>query len=71
MSWVPLMEKSADCKVCGNMKARVLRRYSDSDSGAWSERTVMYYETPDGDEATVRVYCSNCGIIYHEDSIYG
>lgn len=68
MSWVPPMEKSNNCIVCGNLKAKVLRRYSAPD--AWGERTVMCYEVADQDEAVMRVYCSHCGIVYHEGSVY-
>lgn len=68
MSWVPPMERSTNCGVCGNLKVKVLRRYSAPD--VWEDRVVMYYEVPDRGEVIARVYCSHCGIVYHEDSVY-
>lgn len=67
MSWIPYMEKSPDCRVCNGHKVKVLRRYTSADT--WGERTVMSYEAKLDDEMVVRAYCSECGIIYHEDSV--
>lgn len=72
MSGYYTIQKNYSCEVCGQNKVKVLRKVGQDTNGyqTTSERECFAYEASTPDEAVIRVFCSGCGIVYHEDSIY-
>ena len=57
-----ILLKSSYCVVCNHEKYKTLRTQ-------FSSRDVIWFTAHDPGEYISKVYCSNCGLIYHEDSI--
>jgi len=66
--------KNSHCVVCGNIKTVIIRNYPKPGSGIWDrEKTCDYYEYDslhrNGGEQVHDVFCGECGIKYHIESI--